>query len=91
MPIRLQFAVATKLKNPEVHLYQVDAEPQQIERTKRIVERVWEAIESQIFCALWLSRFMAESQQPVAHGSASSRRKRARSRRSAGLGSWGGA
>jgi CRISPR/Cas system-associated exonuclease Cas4 (RecB family) len=41
--------VATKLKNPEVHLYQVEAEPQQIERTKRIVERVWEGIERQIF------------------------------------------
>jgi hypothetical protein len=31
-PIRLQFAVATKLKNPEVHMYQVDANPQQIDR-----------------------------------------------------------
>ena len=48
-PVRLQFAVATKLKNPEVHLYEVEAEPQQIARTKRIVERVWEAIENQIF------------------------------------------
>ncbi len=64
-------------------MYDVDADLQEIDRTKRIVERVWEAIESQIFYALWLSRFMAESQQPVAHGSASSRRKRARSRRSA--------
>jgi hypothetical protein len=32
--------VATKLKNPEVHLYDVEADLQQIERTKRIVERV---------------------------------------------------
>ncbi len=48
-PIRLQFAVATKLKNPDVHLYQVDAYPQQIDRVKRIVERVWEGIERQIF------------------------------------------
>ncbi len=72
----MQFAVATKLKNPEVHLYQVDADPQQIDRTKRIVERVCKGIERQIFYALWLSRFMAESQQPVAHGSASRRRKR---------------
>ena len=48
-PIRLQFAVATKLKSPEVHLYEVDADPQQIERMKRIVERVWQAIEARIF------------------------------------------
>lgn len=48
-PIRLQFAVATKLKNPEVHLYEVEAEGQQIERMKRIVERVWKGIERQFF------------------------------------------
>ncbi len=48
-PIRLQFAVATKLKSPDVHLYEVEAEPQQIDRVKRIVERVWEGIERQIF------------------------------------------
>ena len=48
-PIRLQFAVATKLKNPEVQVYEVEADPGQIERTKRIVERVWEGIERQIF------------------------------------------
>jgi CRISPR/Cas system-associated exonuclease Cas4 (RecB family) len=45
----LQFAVATKLKNPEVHLYDVETDPHQIERMKRIVERVWEGIERQIF------------------------------------------
>jgi CRISPR/Cas system-associated exonuclease Cas4 (RecB family) len=48
-PIRLQFAVATKLKNPEVHLYEVEADPRQMERMKRIVERVWAAIEGRIF------------------------------------------
>ena len=48
-PIRLQFAVATKLKNPDVQMYEVEADPQQIGRTKRIVERVWEGIERQIF------------------------------------------
>jgi putative RecB family exonuclease len=48
-PIRLQFAVATKLKNPEVQVYEVDADPQQIERMKRIAERVWEGIERRIF------------------------------------------
>ncbi len=44
--------MATKLKNPEVQLYPVEADPRQIERTKRIAERVWEAIERQIFYAL---------------------------------------
>ncbi len=47
-PIRLQFAVATKLKNPDVQVYEVAADPQQIERMKRIVERVREGIERQI-------------------------------------------
>jgi CRISPR/Cas system-associated exonuclease Cas4 (RecB family) len=47
--IHLQFAVVTKLKNPVVQVYDVDADPQQIDRTKRIVERVWEGIEWQIF------------------------------------------
>ena len=40
--IRLQFAVATKLKNPDVHMYEVEADPRQVNRTKRIVDRVWE-------------------------------------------------
>jgi putative RecB family exonuclease len=48
-PIRLQFAVVTKTKTPEVYLHQVAAEPQQIERVKRIVEQVWNAIGSGIF------------------------------------------
>jgi hypothetical protein len=45
----LQFAVATKLKNLEVQVYEVEAEGQQIERTKGGVERVWEGSESRIF------------------------------------------
>ena len=48
-PTRLEFAVATKLKNPEVHLYEMDADPHQIDRVKRIVECVWEGIEARIF------------------------------------------
>ena len=47
-PIRLQFAVATKLKNPEIQKYDVEADPQQIERMKGIVERVWGAIEGRM-------------------------------------------
>jgi CRISPR/Cas system-associated exonuclease Cas4 (RecB family) len=44
----LQFAEATKLKNPDVQVYEVEAEPLRIERMKRIAERVWEGIERQI-------------------------------------------
>jgi putative RecB family exonuclease len=48
-PIRLEFVVITKTKTPEVCRHEVQADPQQIDRVKRIVERVWEAIESRIF------------------------------------------
>ena len=48
-PIRLEFAVVTKGKTPEVAHYRVPADPQQIEGTKRIVERVWGAIEAGVF------------------------------------------
>ena len=48
-PIRLEFAVLTKTKTPEVYRHEVWADPRQIERMKRIVERVWGAIEAGIF------------------------------------------
>lgn len=48
-PVRLEFAVITKTKVPEVYRHEVRADPQQIERTKRVVERVWGAIEAGIF------------------------------------------
>jgi putative RecB family exonuclease len=48
-PLRVQFAVLTKTKTPEVLTYPVDVDPRQIERTKRVVERVWRGIESQHF------------------------------------------
>ena len=48
-PIRLEFAVVTKTKTPEVYRHEVRADPQQIERMKSIVERVWGAIEERIF------------------------------------------
>jgi RecB family exonuclease len=47
--LRLRFAVVTKAKLPSVDLYEVDANPKQIDRTKRIVERVWRAIEARSF------------------------------------------
>jgi hypothetical protein len=63
-PIRLEFAVVTKAKVPEVIRHEVRADPQQIDRAKRIVERVWAAIEAGFFfpspsamqcpgCAFW--------------------------------------
>jgi putative RecB family exonuclease len=45
-PVRLEFAVLTKTKSPEVFRHEVTVAPQQIGRTKRIVERVWRAIEA---------------------------------------------
>jgi len=48
-PIRLEFAVLTKTKVPEVIRHEVRADPRQIDRTKRIVERVWAAVEAGLF------------------------------------------
>lgn len=47
--VRLQFAVVTKAKAPSVDCHQVVADPARIDRTKRTVERVWQAIESGTF------------------------------------------
>jgi CRISPR/Cas system-associated exonuclease Cas4 (RecB family) len=43
--IRLGFAVLTKTKVPDISVHSVPTNPQQVERTKRVVERVWRAIE----------------------------------------------
>ena len=45
----LQFAVVTKAKVPSVEVHEVATDAKQIDRTKRIVERVWKAIEAGIF------------------------------------------
>lgn len=47
--VRLQFAVLTKTKDPALDLHDVAADTRRIDRTKRIMERVWKAIDSQIF------------------------------------------
>jgi CRISPR/Cas system-associated exonuclease Cas4 (RecB family) len=47
--LRLQFAVITKAKAPAVDLYEVLVGTNQIDRTKKIVEKVWHAIESGTF------------------------------------------
>lgn len=45
-PVRLRFGVITKTKTPELTLYPVEANPQRLERTKKVVERAWRAIQS---------------------------------------------
>lgn len=47
--VRLQFAVLTKTKEPAMEVHEVPASQRRIDRTKRIVERVWKAIASQAF------------------------------------------
>jgi CRISPR/Cas system-associated exonuclease Cas4 (RecB family) len=45
-PIRLEFAVLTKTKSPALSLHPVAADRRQIARTKRVVARVWRAIQA---------------------------------------------
>jgi putative RecB family exonuclease len=45
-PVRLAFAVVSKTKSPEAVLHNVPVDPQQIDRTKRVVERIWRAIQA---------------------------------------------
>jgi len=42
--MRLRFAVLTKTKQPAIDVHEVASDRRQIDRTKRIVERVWRAI-----------------------------------------------
>src|SRR5262249_46052018 len=48
-PIRLQFLVMTKGKVPEIAVHPVAVDPKQIQRTKKVVEQVWRAIEGGVF------------------------------------------
>lgn len=45
-PVRLQFAVLTKTKVPSLVLHDVAVDPRKIKRTKEVVNRVWQAIQS---------------------------------------------
>ena len=45
-PIKLAFAVLTKTKLPVLTVHDVPLDPHEVERTKKIVERVWQAIQS---------------------------------------------
>ena len=48
-PIRLQFAVITKTKQPEVEIHTVAADPVRIERIRQLIRRVWAGIQSGVF------------------------------------------
>lgn len=48
-PIQLEFAVVTKSGNPTVECFPVPISNVRIERTKRVMERVWSAIQSRHF------------------------------------------
>ena len=45
-PLRMRFAVITKTKEPAIDVHELPVESQRLERTKRIVERVWRSIEA---------------------------------------------
>jgi CRISPR/Cas system-associated exonuclease Cas4 (RecB family) len=45
-PLRLEFAVMTKTKAPDLTVHSVPLDAHQIERTKGIVESVWRAIQT---------------------------------------------
>jgi CRISPR/Cas system-associated exonuclease Cas4 (RecB family) len=47
--VRLQFAVLTKTKEPAIDLHEVPMDQKRVDRVKRIVERVWQAIEREMF------------------------------------------
>lgn len=47
--LRLEFAVISKTKTPTLERHPVLLDPQRITRTKRVMERVWQAIESGIY------------------------------------------
>ena len=47
--IRLQFAVITKTKQPNIELQTVAPEPQRIERIRRLIQNVWASIQSGVF------------------------------------------
>lgn len=48
-PLRLEFVVFSKTKTPTVERHPVLYDPQRIARTKLVIQRVWRAIESELF------------------------------------------
>ena len=47
--LRLQFAVVTKARAPKVQLFETTFDESKLDRTKRVFEKVWSAIQSDIF------------------------------------------
>ncbi len=48
-PIRLQFAVITKTKQPDIELRTIDPDPQRIARIRRLIQNVWTSIQAGVF------------------------------------------
>ena len=48
-PLRLEFLVATKTKEVAITRYEIPFDQHRLDRTKRIVERVWQAISAEHF------------------------------------------
>lgn len=48
-PLRLEFVVVTKTKTPSIDRHEVDFDEARIARTRKMVERVWSGIESELF------------------------------------------
>ncbi|MCH8195609.1 MAG: PD-(D/E)XK nuclease family protein [Chloroflexi bacterium] len=48
-PLRLEFVVLTKTKSPSIETYTVAVDQQRVDRSRKTVERVWRAIESENF------------------------------------------
>ena len=48
-PLKLEFVILTKAKEPVVDRHLMPVDPAQVTRTKRVVENVWRAIKSQCF------------------------------------------
>jgi putative RecB family exonuclease len=47
--IRLQFVVLTKTKEPVVDVHELPVEPRRVERTMKVVERVWRSVAAGLF------------------------------------------
>jgi len=48
-PLKLEFVILTKAKEPVVDRHLMPVDPAQVTRTKRVVENVWRAIKSECF------------------------------------------
>jgi putative RecB family exonuclease len=48
-PLRLEFVVVTKTKEPSIDRFTIPADQASIDRTRKMVERVWKGIESGLF------------------------------------------